>query len=175
LLVLKTKEGAVLGGYADEAWQLGTDWTGEADNFLFRLRSVASDPITDQGAMGVWDGHQGVNRHFQYLCWGKKSLPNGLGMGGQFEYAGVWFNSDFSTGHSRGDPVCTTYMSPPLAPKETFSIDEVEVWLVRPLPHDEDEEEQAKGSALDRSEDMAFLEMAGKKLYSRDLSKPEEE
>ncbi|KAL0077999.1 TLD-domain-containing protein [Phycomyces blakesleeanus] len=166
IVVFKAKDGSLFGGYADAAWEQTTDWTGLANNFLFRLRSASNDDT----AMGVWEGHNGVNDHFQYLCWGTKSLPNGIGMGGQFDYAGLWLNSDFLNGHTRGGPLCTTYMSPPLASKDTFLLEEAEVWLVRPLPQ---EDEEAKGSALDRAEDMEFLEMAGKKLYSKDLGKPE--
>ncbi|KAI9008846.1 TLD-domain-containing protein [Phycomyces nitens] len=166
IVVFKAKDGSLFGGYADEAWQQTTDWTGVPDNFLFRLRLGPNG----NNAMGVWEGHKGVNNHFQYLCWGKKSLPNGLGMGGQFDYAGLWLNSDFLNGHTRGGPLCTTYMSPSLASNDKFQLDEAEVWLVRPLPK---EDEETKGSALDRTEDMEFLEMAGKKLYSKDLGKPE--
>jgi hypothetical protein len=46
------------------------------------------------------------------------------------------------------------------------------VWLVRPIIRDEDEDDTNGGSVLDRAEDMEFLEMSGKKLYSRDLEKP---
>lgn len=46
------------------------------------------------------------------------------------------------------------------------------VWLVKPIIRDEDEEDTNGGSVLDRAEDMEFLEMSGKQLYSRDLEKP---
>lgn len=50
----------------------------------------------------------------------------GLGMGGQFDYSGLWIQSDFQQGHSKAGPVCTTYQSPQLAPDENFYIDEIE-------------------------------------------------
>lgn len=50
----------------------------------------------------------------------------GIGMGGQFDYAGLWIDSDFLHGHSKAGPLCTTYQSPRLSPTETFEIEEVE-------------------------------------------------
>ncbi|KAI8377151.1 TLD-domain-containing protein [Choanephora cucurbitarum] len=160
LVVIKAKQdGFVFGGYADEAWaNCNTDWYGNSSNFLFRL---ARD-------YGAWRASNN-NNHYQYLCWGKKSLPNGLGMGGQFEYAGLWLESDFLHGHSRAGPLCTTFGSPQLSSDQNFLIDEVEVWLVRPLLRDEDEEMNEGKGVLGHAEDMEFMEMAGKKMYSKDL------
>jgi hypothetical protein len=115
LILLKSKDGNVFGGYADEAFELKTDWFGNSSNFLFRL-----------GDSDVWDGVSGTNDHYQYLCWGKKTFPNGLGMGGQFDYAGLWVDADFLHGHSRAGPLCTTYSSPQLSADQSFLIDEVE-------------------------------------------------
>ncbi|KAI9303608.1 TLD-domain-containing protein [Cunninghamella echinulata] len=122
LLVIKTKnDGAVFGGYTDEPWQLMTDWYGSSLNFLYQL----SGHYTPWNMFGVWNATS-INDHYQYLCWGKKSLPNGLGMGGQFEYSGLWINADFIHGHSRGGPYCSTYQSPRLTKMDPFEIDEVE-------------------------------------------------
>ncbi|KAI9472206.1 MAG: TLD-domain-containing protein [Benjaminiella poitrasii] len=165
LVLVKAKDGSIFGGYADEAWQYAnTGWYGNASNFLFRLKE----------SYGAWEGgHQ--NDHFQYLCWGKKSLPNGFGMGGQFDYAGLWIDSDFIHGHSRAGPLCTTYGSPQLPMDQEFLIDEVEVWLVKPLQKDDTESDTEHGKGvLNYSEDMEFMEMAGKKMYSKDLG-PEKE
>jgi hypothetical protein len=117
LVVIKAKDGSVFGGYLDEASYCNTDWYGNSANFLFRLRDK----------YGAWDGNGGGgNDHFQYLCWGKKSLPNGFGMGGQFDYAGLWMDADFIHGHSKAGPLCTTYSSPQLSADQTFIVDEVE-------------------------------------------------
>lgn len=116
LTVIKTKDGSLFGGYADDAYEYGkTDWYGNSSNFLFRLWK----------SYGAWSGTNG-NNHYQYLCWGKKSLPNGFGMGGQFNYAGLWVDADFIHGHSRAGPLCTTFNSPQLSKEETFLVDEVE-------------------------------------------------
>ncbi|KAI8641653.1 TLD-domain-containing protein [Parasitella parasitica] len=160
LVVIKAKDGAIFGGYADDNWEYcNTNWYGNSTNFLFRLRD----------AYGRWGASSGTNDHYQYLCWGKKSLPNGLGMGGQFDYAGLWVDSDFIHGHSRAGPLCTTYLSPQLSNADTFLIDKVEVWLVRPLVKDEQSQEGSGGGVLGHAEDMEFMEMAGKKMYSKDL------
>lgn len=76
LLVVKAKDGSIFGGYADEPWMPVTDWYGNSSNFLFRLgtgKAYADEFL----AMDAWSASQGTNDHFQYLCWGKKSLPNG--------------------------------------------------------------------------------------------------
>ncbi|KAG2184375.1 hypothetical protein INT43_000284 [Umbelopsis isabellina] len=159
ILAIKTTDGDVIGGFIDSALQLETRWTGNTSNFLYRL-----DP------MGLWDASAGNNDHYQYLCWGKKSLPNGFGMGGQFDYCGLWLDADFSHGHSKAGPLCSTYSSPRLTSKEEFTIDMVEAWLVRPLPVDPNNPDpRSQGSVLNNAEGMAFLEMAGRKLYSKDL------
>lgn len=116
LTVVKSKDGSLFGAYADDAWESRTDWYGNSSNFLFRLSG---------GNYGAWVGTT-ANDHYQYLCWGKKSLPNGLGLGGQFEYAGLWIDSDFIHGHSRAGPLCTTYASPQVSTSENFIVDEVE-------------------------------------------------
>lgn len=113
--VIKTKDNSLFGFYADEAWEAKTEWYGNSSNVLFRLKD----------RYGGWLGTT-ANDHYQYLCWGKKTLPNGLGLGGQFDYAGIWIETDFMHGYSRAGPRCTTYASPQLSKKENFSVDEVE-------------------------------------------------
>ncbi|KAI8366022.1 TLD-domain-containing protein [Radiomyces spectabilis] len=176
LIIVKTKDGFVLGGYGDEPWKPVTDWYGNPRNFLFRLghrdTGSSSVPYNDDGYLstGAWQGTN-HNTHFQYLCWGKKSLPNGLGMGGQFEYPGFWLDADLHLGRSCAGPTCTTYNSPQLSHDQMFEIDEIEVWLVNPVRIDPDDP-TAFGQGFSRAENMEFLEMAGKKMYSKDLQKP---
>lgn len=44
------------------------------------------------------------------------------------------------------------------------------VWLIRPLVKDENDEDNNNGKGvLSHAEDMGFMEMAGKKMYSKDL------
>ncbi|KAI9323313.1 TLD-domain-containing protein [Dichotomocladium elegans] len=170
LVIIKTKEGTILGGYADEPWQPATDWYGSSSNYLFRISTNGRLP------MDTWGGGSGSNNNFQYLNWGKKSLPNGLAMGGQFDYPGLWLDSDFVHGQSNAGPVCTTYQSPQLTETSDFLVDEVEAILVRPIIRDDSlEGAGGGGGVLSRAEDMEFMEMAGKKMYSKDLGEPEHE
>ncbi|RCI07015.1 hypothetical protein CU098_001075, partial [Rhizopus stolonifer] len=115
LIVIKSKDGSIFGGYVDETLYQKTDWYGNTSNFLFQLEPKC----------GVWLSTS-TNDHYQYLCWGKKSLPNGFGMGGQFDYSGLWIDSDFLHGHSRAGPACSTFKSPQLTQEDTFLVDEVE-------------------------------------------------
>ncbi|ORZ03682.1 TLD-domain-containing protein [Syncephalastrum racemosum] len=166
LLILKTREGHILGGYADAPWLPVTDWYGDTANALFRCGRFSRSQETLP--TNAWRATT-ANDHYQYLCWGKKSLPNGLAMGGQFGYCGLWLDQDFLHGHSKAGPLCTTYQSPALVSPEEFMLEEAEVWLVRPRPPGEDEDEAVGGGMFSRAENMEFMEMAGKKMYSKDL------
>ena len=58
-------------------------------------------------------------------------------MGGQLNYFGFWLDDDFGSGHSRGQPACTTYGSPVLSAEEDFKLDMLEVWGVGVPPENE--------------------------------------
>jgi len=46
----------------------------------------------------------------------------------------------------------------------------MKAWLVRPIPIDENNPDaRSQGSVLNHAEEMAFLEMAGRKMYSKDV------
>ncbi len=111
-----------------------------------------------------------------------QTLPNGLGMGGQLEYFGLWIDGDFETGHSKAQPTSTTYGNPQLSASEVFVLDHVEVWCVKQPERDERSvnggaKKGGKGrSALDKHADVVeMLEMAGRKMYSKDVRDTEEE
>ena len=44
--------------------------------------------------MGVFDTTP-FNSNYQYFNLKQKTMPNGLGMGGQLEYFGLWIDSEF--------------------------------------------------------------------------------
>jgi hypothetical protein len=53
------------------------------------------------------------------------------GMGGQFEYFGLWLDAEFGKGHCSES--CTTYTNyRMLSATKYFEIDHVEVWAVGP-------------------------------------------
>ncbi|XP_033943300.1 MTOR-associated protein MEAK7 [Pseudochaenichthys georgianus] len=166
LLLIRDTKGHIFGGFASHAWELRPKFQGDSRCFLFtvfpRLRVYTAT---------------GYNEHFMYLNQNQQTMPNGLGMGGQHGYFGLWLDSDFGRGHSRARPRCTTYGSPQLSEEEDFRLDSVEVWAVgKPPEPQEGEEGQGKRSILDMDpEAQAMMEMTGKTLHSQGLREPEED
>ncbi|XP_026168189.1 MTOR-associated protein MEAK7 isoform X2 [Mastacembelus armatus] len=166
LLLIKDTKGHVFGGFASHNWEVKPQFQGDSRCFLFtvfpRLRVYTAT---------------GYNQHFMYLNQNQQTIPNGLGMGGQHGYFGLWLDSDFGCGHSRARPKCTTYGSPQLSGEEDFTVDSVEVWAVGKPPEPvEGEEEQGKKSILDADvEVQAMMEMTGKTIHSQGLREPEED
>ncbi|XP_037308113.2 MTOR-associated protein MEAK7 [Pungitius pungitius] len=166
LLLIKDTKGHVFGAFASHAWETKPQYQGDSRCFLFtvfpRLRVYTAT---------------GYNEHYMYLNHGQQTMPNGLGMGGQHGYFGLWLDSDFGRGHSRARPKCTTYGSPQLSGEEDFTVDSVEVWAVgKPPKPEEDEEGGCKRSILDADlEVQAMMEMTGKTLHSQGFREPEED
>ncbi|XP_078114167.1 MTOR-associated protein MEAK7 [Sander vitreus] len=166
LLLIKDTKGHVFGGFASHAWEVKPQFQGDSRCFLFsvfpRLRVYTAT---------------GYNQHFMYFNQNQQTMPNGLGMGGQQYYFGLWLDSDFGRGHSRARPKCTTYGSPQLSGEEDFTLDSMEVWAVgKPPEPEEGEEGNSKKSILDMDPEVqAMMEMAGKTLHSQGLREPEED
>ncbi|CAH2324077.1 Hypothetical predicted protein [Pelobates cultripes] len=157
LLVLKDSDGFVFGGFASQTWEVKPQYQGDTRCFLFTA-SPNLDVYT----------YTGYNDHYMYLNHGQQTMPNGLGMGGQHNYFGLWIDSDYGTGHSKAKPRCTTYNSPQLSAKEDFTIDSLEVWAVGDIP--EHLLAKNKKSILDVDpEARALLEMTGKTRQSDGL------
>ncbi|XP_051916875.1 MTOR-associated protein MEAK7 isoform X2 [Hippocampus zosterae] len=166
LLLIKDTKGHVFGGFASLSWEVKPQFQGDSRCFLFsvfpRLRVHTAT---------------GYNQHFMYLNQKQQTMPNGLGMGGQHSYFGLWLDSDFGHGHSRARPKCTTFGSPQLSGDEDFILDSMEVWAVgKPHEPEEVEEGVGKGSVLDRDPEVqAIMEMTGRKLHSQGLREPDED
>ncbi|OZJ03063.1 hypothetical protein BZG36_03782 [Bifiguratus adelaidae] len=158
LIVIKDKDGKVFGGFAHEPWRADPKFYGSGSEFLFSL-----DPLKVYGS-------QGINVNYMYFNYGRKSLANGLGMGGQVDYFGLYLSPDYGHGHSKAEPLCSTYGSPQLSGHQEFQVDEMEVWLLRPV---EVEDTGTRKSVLDRPEDVEFLEMSGRKMYSKEVRAPD--
>ncbi|XP_069312791.1 MTOR-associated protein MEAK7 isoform X1 [Eulemur rufifrons] len=155
--VLEDHDGHVFGGFASCSWEVKPQFQGDNKCFLF---SIAP-------RMAVYT-HTGYNDHYMYLNHGQQTIPNGLGMGGQHHYFGLWVDVDFGKGHSKAKPTCTTYNSPQLSAKEHFRFDKMEVWAVG----DPSESELAKSnkSILDVDpEARALLEISGRTRHSEGL------
>lgn len=175
LLVLRDQEGHTYGGFAHQPWVVGPKFYGDDHCFLFRTHPN----------FGIYAA-TGYNSNFMYLNANMQTLPNGLGMGGQFDYFGLWIDHTFNTGHSRAGPRCTTYGSPQLSKAPDFKVDILEVWTVGPQKKKEDEYEdddlteeerelQARKSVLDKDpESKAMLELLGRGPVSEGLREGDE-
>ncbi|KAM6937358.1 MTOR-associated protein MEAK7 [Xenentodon cancila] len=166
LLLIKDTKGHVFGGFASHAWEVKPQFQGDSRCFLFTVFP----------SLRVYTA-TGYNQHFMYLNQNQQTMPNGLGMGGQHGYFGLWLDSDFGRGHSRARPKCTTYSSPQLSGEEDFTLDSMEVWAVgKPPGPEEGEEGGCKKSILDVDPEVqAMMEMTGKTLHSQGLREPEED
>ncbi|KAL0968216.1 hypothetical protein UPYG_G00263930 [Umbra pygmaea] len=167
LLLVKDTKGHVFGGFASLGWEVKPQFQGDSRCFLFSVVPC----------LRVYNC-TGYNQHYMYLNQGQQTMPNGLGMGGQHGYCGLWLDSDFGHGHSRARPRCTTYGSPQLSAEEDFTIQALEVWGVGKPPEEEEVSGEVRGkrSILDADpETQAMLEMAGKTLHSQGLREPEED
>uniref|UniRef100_A0A670YXC6 MTOR-associated protein MEAK7 n=1 Tax=Pseudonaja textilis TaxID=8673 RepID=A0A670YXC6_PSETE len=160
LLVLKDTDGYIFGGFSSCSWEVKPQFQGNDTCFLFSISP----------SLAVFTC-SGYNNHYMYLNHGQQTMPNGLGMGGQHEYFGLWVDSNFGQGHSKAKPRCTTYNSPQLSAKENFLLDSMEVWAVGEPP-----EGRGPKSILDADpEAQALLEMMGKSRQSDGFRKPPED
>ncbi|NXD13847.1 TLDC1 protein, partial [Nothocercus nigrocapillus] len=170
IMILQDLDGFIFGGFASQSWEVKPQFQGKAlflfagDNkcFLFSIfPSLAVYTCT------------GYNDHYMYLNHGQQTMPNGLGMGGQHDYFGLWIDSDYGKGHSKAKPRCTTYNSPQLSAKEHFTLDAMEVWAVGDIP---ESAVMKSKSILDVDpEAQALLEMIGKPRQSEGLREPVED
>ena len=100
-----------------------------------------------------------------------KTFPNGLGMGGQIDFFGLWLDGE-DFGKARCTPTCSSYASPQLSKEEFFHFDHVEVWAVgdEPVPDPDDEEAtNGRGAMSKDPEAVAVMEMMGKTFISKDV------
>ncbi|XP_078400701.1 MTOR-associated protein MEAK7 [Cetorhinus maximus] len=162
LLVIKDSDGYIFGGYASHTWDARPQFQGDSKCFLFTLSPE----------LGIYNC-TGYNDHYMYLNHGQQTMPNGLGMGGQFYYFGLWIDSDYGRGHSKAKPRCTTYNSPQLSAQENFRIDTLELWRVGNPP--EDLLSQPKSVLDSEPEAQALLHMVGKVRMSDGLRDPSED
>ncbi|XP_042294674.1 MTOR-associated protein MEAK7 [Sceloporus undulatus] len=163
ILVLRDADGYIFGGFSSCSWEVKPQFQGNNACFLFSISP----------ALGVFT-YTGYNDHYMYLNHGQQTMPNGLGMGGQHEYFGLWVDGNYGKGHSKAKPKCTTYNSPQLSAKENFTLDAMEVWAVGGLP--ENATGKGQKSILDADpEAQALLEMIGKSRQSDGLRAPDED
>lgn len=152
----------IIGGFVKESWRIGPKFYGSNQNFLFNLRprSYIYEATT-------------FNENYQYMNIKAKTLPNGIGLGGQLDYFGIWIDSEY--GKARCAPSCSSYHSPQLSEDEFFHYDHLEAWAVGEEPEDLDDNGEKK-SALDQDpEAQAVMEMMGKTFISKDVRAADEQ
>ncbi|XP_054434972.1 MTOR-associated protein MEAK7 [Pteronotus mesoamericanus] len=164
VVFLEDSDGHVFGGFASCSWEIKPQFQGDDRCFLFSISpSMAVYTCT------------GYNDHYMYLNQGQQTIPNGLGMGGQHHYFGLWIDEDFGKGHSKAKPTCTTYNSPQLSAQEDFRFEKMEVWAVG----DDSQTQLATSSKsiLDVDpEAQALLDISGRTRHSDGLRKaPDQE
>ncbi|KAI9504327.1 hypothetical protein GGI25_004376 [Coemansia spiralis] len=156
------------GAYLDSELTRKPTWHGTSDNLLFTIDPNSTTVFTIFRTTGF-------NDHYQYFNYATKTLPNGLGVGGQMGHFGLWIDSDFMHGCSN---TAATFESKQLSTRAEFDIDTIEVWLVKPSKHlDEiDGSDKTKKSAMDANPDaVALLEMANRTMYSKMVREPEKD
>ena len=159
LVIVSDEAGNKFGGFATDPWAMSPKFCGKPETFLFHLSPK----------MNIYDSTP-FNSNYQYFNLKQKTMPNGLGMGGQLEYFGFWIDNEF--GIVNTSPSCSTYHSPQLGETEG-KIRNLEVFGVGELKIDEDE---AGPSVLDMDpEAQAVLEMMGKTFHSKVIREVDEE
>jgi len=159
LVLVSDEAGNKFGGFATDPWAMSPKFCGKPETFLFHLSPK----------MNIYDSTP-FNSNYQYFNLKQKTMPNGLGMGGQLEYFGFWIDNEF--GIVTTSPSCSTYHSPQLGETEG-KIRSLEVFGVGELKIDEDE---AGPSVLDMDpEAQAVLEMMGKTFHSKVIREVDEE
>ncbi|XP_058819255.1 MTOR-associated protein MEAK7 [Topomyia yanbarensis] len=156
VIIVEDTNGHIFGGFATDSWALGPNYVGNDSSFLFTLRPK----------MRCFSA-TGYNDHYQYLNLSQQTMPNGMGMGGQHNYWGMWLDSEYGVGES--SETCTTYKGYfQLSATNKFTVRNVEVWGVGDKPEkDTDLDESRSRSILDTNADSkAILKMSGREQYS---------
>lgn len=159
IIIIQDMNNHVFGGFASESWKLGPNFIGNQTSFLFKLEpEIMTFSSTN------------YNNHYQYLNLHQQTMPNGLLMGGQLNYPGLWLDCEYGTGKSSLS--CTTFQNyVQLSGKENFKIKHCEVWGVGPEPKsDAKEDAREMRSVLNQDPtSKVMLELSGRKLYSEGL------
>lgn len=163
IIIIQDTENHVFGGFASDSWRLGPNFIGNQTSFLFKLEpEIMMFPSTN------------YNNHYQYLNLHQQTMPNGLLMGGQLNYPGLWLDCEYGTGRSCLS--CTTFQHyVQLSGKENFKIKHCEVWGVGPEPEQDAEDAREAKSVLNQDpSSKVMLELVGRKLHSEGLREEEE-
>ncbi|XP_050355903.1 MTOR-associated protein MEAK7 isoform X2 [Nymphalis io] len=162
IIIIEDSSGYIFGGFASVPWAFGPNFTGTDESFLF----------TCSPKMRIYPATN-YNDHYQYINHHTKTLPNGLLMGGQFQFGGIWVNAEpFGEGSSAES--CSTFRGYRRLSKEpAFRIRSLEVWGVGDRPVVDKDEDERDLSVLDTNpEAKAILDMAGRTRHSEGIREP---
>lgn len=159
LIVIESDKGKIFGGFANDGFVCGPQYTGDSRCFLFQ----------DRPKLAIY-GATSFNSDFAYLNYQQTSFPNGLGMGGRDDHWSFFLHGEFGLGTS--SPSISTFEKCWLAGETRFKVRSVEAWRigreVKRKRYDSAGNELIEDeiSALDRDpEARAILELAGKKTH----------
>lgn len=162
IIMWEQNSGHIFGGHASQSWKVGPKFYGANQNFLFSLKP----------RMYMYESTS-FNQNYQYMNLKAKTLPNGIGFGGQLDYFGLWIDAEY--GKARCAPSCSSYQNPQVSKEEYFHYDHLEVWAVGEEPVKDDDDEEGGTSALDLDpEAQAVMEMMGKTFVSKDVRAADE-
>ncbi|VDK44736.1 unnamed protein product [Anisakis simplex] len=169
VVIVETTQGRVFGGFANEGFVCGPQYSGDQRCFLFE----------DRHSVNIFNA-TGFNEHFAYLNHMQQTLPNGLGIGGADENWSLFLREEFGKGISSAN--ISTFEKCWLAGENEFDVHNVEIWRIgmakkRRRYDSEGNEiiEQKEISALDRDpEAVAVMEMSGKHMHSDGLREPQQ-
>lgn len=103
---------------------------GSDNCFVFRAYQDADADVGDDGEL--FRSHPSMNSNFMYLFDTHSSEDKiGIGMGGQPRYFGWFVDRWLESGACYGAR-CTTFQSPRLSPTESWKVENVEVYAVKP-------------------------------------------
>jgi len=186
LVVIKDEKGQVFGGYAAEAWKKRPTFFGDGST-LKRDKDVEDfgfGPI-HRGAEDEYHPSPflfslyprrrvyrptGANSNYQWLQAGTESLPNGIGMGGQEGFFGLFVSEKFDACYSRG--VSSTFGNPSLVGADPlFAPRMIEVWgcLGSKLEGEGSGNANMSTSVLDDRETRMLLDLVGRTGVSNDV------
>jgi len=135
---------------------LGPKFYGSNACFLFNLRPKAQAYETTR-----------FNANYMYCNLKQKTMPNGLGMGGQLDYFGLWLDAE-DYGKGKCAPSCSSFNSPQVSKEKEFAFSHLEAWGVGEEP--QLDEEEGTRSALDLDpEAQAVMEMMGKTFVGKQV------
>ncbi|KAJ3372682.1 hypothetical protein GGF31_001707 [Allomyces arbusculus] len=175
VILVRDTQGYVFGGIVAAApLRLAPTWQSARDLAPNTL-AIPASVFQASPALHVYSP-TGRNEHLVYFHGAGATVAHGIGMGGQMGHFGWWVEGGMEKGHSRtAGGVSSTYGNPRLANAEEFEVEAVEVWVVDDpaFTRDPDAEvvlSNGKKSVLEQyPELMELFEMAGRKMYSKDV------